>query len=139
MNANILKSPILSEKAYKHMETGIYTFMVDKKSDKKQIAKQIERQFNVKVTKVNVSKKAQKTKRIANSRKEVLVGGGKKATVWLLKGQSISVLSPKSDKKEKKDKAKESKDANKLDNKKESKGLISRFRKSDSKKEKETK
>lgn len=139
MNTNILRSPILSEKAYKHMERGIYTFIVDTKSDKKQIAKQVERQFNVKVTKVNVSKKAQKSKRIAQSRKEVLVGGGKKATVWLEKGQSIAILSPKSEKKGKKEKAKETKQTDKSGDKKESKGLISRFRKSDSKKEKETK
>lgn len=146
MNTNILRSPILSEKAYKHMEKGIYTFMVDTKSDKKQIAKIIESQFNVKVTKVNVSKKARKSKRIANSRKEVLVGGGKKATVWLAKGQSIAILSPKSEKKDKKV-SKESKvsKGKESDNKKEikendtKKGLFSRFSKSDDKRKEKSK
>lgn len=146
MNTNILRSPILSEKAYKHMEKGIYTFMVDKKSDKKQIARVVEHQFGVKVTKVNVSKKAQKSKRIAQSRKEVMVGGGKKATVWLAAGQSIAILSPKKDKKEKKEKvSKESKGSNvskgrdEGKDKEPKKGIFSRFTKSDDKRKEKSK
>ncbi len=133
-STSILRSPILSEKAYKQMEKGIYTFMVDKKSNKKKIAQIVERQFNVKVVKVNVSKKAQKTKKISGTRKEVKVGGGKKATVWLASGQSIAVLAPKAEKKEKVSKGSKVKEASK--DKKESKdkepkkGLLSRFTKS---------
>jgi len=104
---HILKKAILSEKAYKLMEQGVYTFLVDSNSNKDQIASFIKNQFNVKVKKVNISLFSQKQKRIANSRKFVSVGGGKKAIVYLEAGQSIPLLSPKSDTKKESKKNKE--------------------------------
>lgn len=115
MNLNIVRKPILSEKAYKQMEKGIYVFQVSKNSSKKQIASEIKKQFNVEVVKVNVLKTAPKSKRIAKTRKQAQVGGGKKAMVYLAKGQNIAVLSPKTDKeKSTKNKGPKEKDVQKV-------------------------
>lgn len=93
---NFIKSPILSEKAYRQMEKGVYTFLVSPSANKANIAKSIAKHFSVKVEKVNITKIQAKEKRIARTRKTTLVGGGKKATVWLAKGNVISSLMPKS-------------------------------------------
>lgn len=95
---DVIKTSILSEKAYKLMENGIYTFLVDKRSTKNQIVKAVENQFAVNVIRVNVSKKSFKMKRIGRTRKQAKVGGGKKAIVYLKTGQNIAILSPKSKK-----------------------------------------
>lgn len=94
--ADVIKRTILSEKAYKLMEKGLYTFLVDSRATKKQIAKAVSDQFAVKVKKVNVLSKFSKMKRIAKTRKVTKVGGGKKAIVYLASGQKIAALSPKS-------------------------------------------
>ncbi|MBI2327252.1 50S ribosomal protein L23 [Candidatus Curtissbacteria bacterium] len=91
---DLIKTSILSEKAYKQMENGIYTFLVDKRSTKNQIVKAVENQFAVNVIRVNVSKKSFKMKRIGRTRKQAKVGGGKKAIVYLKAGQNIAILSP---------------------------------------------
>lgn len=95
------------------MEDGKYTFLVNRYADKKVIAKAIENQFSVKVTKVNVLTKASKTKRIARTRKTVKTASGKKAVVYLQKGQSITMLSPKTAAKDKKAKVEKDKSKDK--------------------------
>src|SRR3990167_5650304 len=91
----VIKQAVLSEKTYRQMEDGKYTFLVNRYADKKAIAGAVENQFSVKVTKVNVLTKPSKTKRIAKTRKTVKTASGKKAVVYLQKGQSITMLSPK--------------------------------------------
>ena len=97
---DIIKKPILSEKAYKLMQTGAYVFLVDQKSTKEEISKAVSKQFAVNVERVNVSKIQAKEKRIARTRNTAMVGGGKKATVWVKKGQTIASLLPKTNKKQ---------------------------------------
>lgn len=97
---DVIKKTILSEKAYKLMEKGLYTFLVDTRANKKQIAKAVSNQFAVEVKKVNVMTKSTKMKKIAKTKKEAQVGGGKKAIVYLKPGQKIAVLSPKAAAKE---------------------------------------
>lgn len=96
---DIIKRPILSEKAYTLMQKGVYTFLVNQKANKSDIAKIVASQFSVSVEKVNVTKVQAKEKRIAKTRKTTTVGGGKKATVWLKKGQTIASLMPKAESK----------------------------------------
>lgn len=91
-----LKQPVLSEKTHDQMEKGIYTFLVDRKSRKENIAKQVESQFSVKVKKVNITASAHKTKRVGLTRKTTQTSRGKKAIVWLAPGYKIEILSPKS-------------------------------------------
>ena len=97
----VVKKPILSEKAYQLMKNGIYSFVVTDAARKENIAKEIEFQFGVKVAKVNIAKSAPKAKRIAKTRKFAKVGGGKKAIVFLEKGQIIAALAPKQESKSK--------------------------------------
>lgn len=128
MSFQVINHAVLSEKAYKQMEKGIYTFHVDKRAAKDEIAKAVESQFGVKVKKVNIAKKSAKEKRISKSRKTVLVGGGKKAIVTLGAGQSIAMLSPKTEKASKATKVSKGKES---DEKSKGKGLLSRIRKPD--------
>jgi len=109
-SAQVIQKAILSEKAYSLMDKGIYTFLIDKRAGKAEVAKAVKKQFSVDVKKVNISSFAPKQKRIQNTRKTVTVGGGKKAIVWLASGQTIELLTPKSEKKKKN--KKESKEKN---------------------------
>lgn len=98
---NIIQKSIQSEKAYKQMEVGIYTFLVGQTATKKEIAQAVKKQFTVDVKKVNITSKSKKSKRIGRTRKFAQVGGGKKAIVYLAAGQNIAMLSPKSKKESK--------------------------------------
>ena len=49
---NIILAPIITEKTSEQIAYGKYTFKVDKKAKKQQIAKAIEELFNVKVLRV---------------------------------------------------------------------------------------
>lgn len=93
--SEIIKKPIMSEKAYSLMESGIYTFFVNDSATKEQIKKQIKSQFSVEVARVNILSAKSKSKRVGKTRKTTQVGGGKKAIVKLKPGQSIAQLLPK--------------------------------------------
>lgn len=110
--SNVITRALFTEKTHKQMEKGLYTFLVDRKADKKAIVKAVSKQFAVEVEKVNVAKIAPKTKRIGRTRKMAKVGGGKKATVWVKKGQTIASLLPKP--KEAKTKMKKEKEVEKV-------------------------
>ncbi len=103
---DIIKKAILSEKAYKQMEKGVYTFLVNQHATKDEIKKAIQNQFSVDATKVNVASFSAKTRRIAHGSRDK-VGGGKKAIVHLTPGQTIAILSPKGKEKPKQKKEKE--------------------------------
>jgi large subunit ribosomal protein L23 len=88
----ILKKPLITEKASAQSEkAGKYTFLVDKKANKVEIQKAVEKMYGVNVEEVNTSNmpskpKARYTKTaIINGRK----GGFKKAVVQVAKGETI--------------------------------------------------
>ena len=112
MKSQIIKSAIISEKAYKNMDHAIYTFLVDKIAAKKDVVIALKKQFDVDAIKVNVTKIVSKKKRVNRTKKFVEVGGGKKAVVWLKSGQSIDVLSPKTESKKSDKKTEKSNDKN---------------------------
>ena len=68
MEANeVIIRPILTEKSYSGIQNKIYSFVVNKKSNKVEIAQAVEKMFNVEVAKVNTivvkgHKKSQNTK-----------------------------------------------------------------------------
>lgn len=95
MKNNILKKAVISEKAYRNMEHGIYTFLIANNAAKSDVVSSVKKYFSVDAVKVNITPISAKKKRINKTRKFVLVGGGKKAIVWLKSGQSISALSAK--------------------------------------------
>lgn len=97
MKTNIIKKAIISEKAYQGMEHGIYTFLIENTASKKDVAGAVKKFFSVDAVKVNITSISGKKKRVNKTRKFVSVGAGKKAVVWLKKGQSISALTSKTD------------------------------------------
>lgn len=49
----IIKKPLLTEKSYAGIQNKVYTFVVDKRANKIEIAKAVEEIFGVKVARVN--------------------------------------------------------------------------------------
>lgn len=124
MNSQLIRQAMLSEKVYTQMEGGTYTFLVSKDTTKDEIKKAIEGQFKVKVKKVNIGIKASKKRRVTGTRKMTENPAQKKAVVYLMPGEKIALLSPKSE--SKKDKANK-KAAKSNEEKTEKKSLISRI------------
>lgn len=88
---DLIKYPIITDKATKLLEINQYTFAVDSKSNKLEIKTAIEYLFNVKVLSVNTLKPPSKQRRIGK-----FVGNRaqyKKAILTLAKGNSINLFS----------------------------------------------
>ena len=62
--AQIIKYPIITDKATRLLENNQYSFIVDRYSDKTTIKSTIEYLFNVKVIKVNTCRLPRKKKRV---------------------------------------------------------------------------
>jgi large subunit ribosomal protein L23 len=60
----LIKFPVISDKATRLLETNKYTFLVDKKANKKIIKTSIEYLFNVKVEKVNTLRLPSKKRKV---------------------------------------------------------------------------
>ena len=89
-NINIIKYPIITDKATRLLENNQYSFIVDRYSDKITIKTAIEYLFNVKVTKVNTCRLPRKKKRVGK-----YVGWKpqyKKAIVSLQEGDVINLF-----------------------------------------------
>ena len=95
MSKAIVLRPRLSEKTYSLSESRVYVVDVPKGFNKQEIAKAIEAQFEVKVTKVNVTNIPGKSKRIISlSGKRMKNAEGKrndirKAYITLAEGNSL--------------------------------------------------
>lgn len=63
-NQQLIKYPIITDKATRILENNQYTFVVDRSSDKPAIKSAIEELFKVKVKKVNTCHLPRKQKRI---------------------------------------------------------------------------
>ena len=84
-----IRNPIITEKATILSEQNKTVFKVHNKANKKNIKKNIEKLFNVNVTKVNIIN--QKTKFKLKQGKKSYKTGYKKAIITLKKGQSIDL------------------------------------------------
>ena len=82
-------SPIITEKSTTLSEQSKIVFKVPNGANKKNLKKNIEKIFNVNVTKINIINK-QSRKKLTRGRK-VNVKGYKKAIITLKKGQSIDL------------------------------------------------
>jgi large subunit ribosomal protein L23 len=92
---DILKEILLTEKSNLLLsECNRYTFVVDVRANKSQIAKAIEMAFSVKVARVNVMNYCGKTKRVRSKARNLyaVVGRKKKAVVALAEGHKIDVM-----------------------------------------------
>lgn len=86
----IIIRPVVSEKSYALMAEGKYTFRVDDRAHKTQIAQAVEEVFGVKVTAVRTSKLRSKPKRRGLSRGRTR--SWKKAVVQLAPGDRIELF-----------------------------------------------
>lgn len=89
-NAQIIKYPIITDKATRLLQNNQYSFIVDRYSDKIQIKNGIEYLFNVKVIKVNTCRLPRKQKRVGK-----YIGWKpqyKKAIVTLSEGSVINLF-----------------------------------------------
>lgn len=80
----VIKYPILSEKTYQQMATGVYTFAVDFRTNKAEVKKVVEYIFDVKVAKVNIQTVQKKPKKVG--RFEGFTNRYKKAIITLSEG-----------------------------------------------------
>lgn len=81
----IIKKPLLTEKSYKLMDMGVYTFIVNKHVNKIEVRNAIEFIFDVEVERVNIIKVPKKAKKVG--RYSGFIPGYKKAIVKLSKGE----------------------------------------------------
>ena len=86
----IIKKPRVTEKASFCAEQNVYTFDVEARSNKTEIKKAIFQLYKVKPTKVNILQVPDK-KVFARGQKGVK-SGGKKALVYLKKGDKIDFI-----------------------------------------------
>ena len=89
-NAQIVKYPIITDKATRLLENNQYSFVVDRYSNKSSIKTAIEYLFDVKVIKINTCRLPRKNKRVGK-----YIGWKpqyKKAIVTLSEGDVINLF-----------------------------------------------
>lgn len=89
-NGEVIKYPIITDKATRLLEKNQYSFVVDRYSDKITIKTAIEYLFNVKVIKINTARLPRKKKRVGK-----YIGWKpqyKKAVVTLAEGDVINLF-----------------------------------------------
>jgi large subunit ribosomal protein L23 len=89
-NAQVIKYPIITDKATRLLEKNQYSFLVDRSSDKITIKAAIESLFKVKVIKVNTCRLSRQQKRVGK-----YIGWKpqyKKAIVTLSEGDVINLF-----------------------------------------------
>ena len=89
---DIILKPVVSEKSYALIETGVYTFVVDPKASKPEIHDAIEAIWGVKVLKVNTINRKGKAKRVRGQNRYGRTAGSKKAIVTLAPGSEIPLF-----------------------------------------------
>lgn len=88
----VLKRPIITEKALNQSALGKYLFEVDVRARHLDIKKAVKKAFNVEVVKVEVMRIKGKTRRFGRRRKTIALGDWKKAMVQLAPGQKIDIF-----------------------------------------------
>ncbi len=90
LSAQVLKNPRITEKASYRAESGVYTFNVYITANKQEVSDAIFELYKVRPVKVNMT--AIKSKRVFSRNKRGSKGGGKKAYVYLAKGDKIEFV-----------------------------------------------
>jgi large subunit ribosomal protein L23 len=93
MDVNVvIKKPLITEKSMKETEESRYTFLVNRKANKNQIKKAIEKLFKVDVLNVRTIKIPGKTKRIGKRWQTKKMPNKKKAIIEIKKDQKIEAF-----------------------------------------------
>lgn len=88
----VIRKPVLTEKSLQEAADGKFTFEVDLKSNKKQIASEIKKSFKVDVQSVRTRILKGKRVRVRGTFRQKKGAVLKRATVKLAEGQKISVF-----------------------------------------------
>jgi len=89
--AHILRHARITEKATMHSEQSVYTFNVAENANKRDIALAVKKLYQVTPRKVRVVAVPSKTKRSMRTGRIGMKTGGKKAYVYLKKGETINI------------------------------------------------
>ena len=89
---DIILSPVVSEKSYGLIESGVYTFKVDPRASKPEIHDAIESIWGVKVLKVNTLNRKGKVKCARGTNRMGQRPGSKRAIVTLAAGHEIPLF-----------------------------------------------
>ncbi len=89
---NVLRNPRITEKATMHSDAGVYTFDVADSATKRDILKAVRALYSVSPRKVAIVAIPKKWKRNMRTGKRGQQGGGKKAYVYLKKGETITIV-----------------------------------------------
>lgn len=90
--ANVIVSPLITERSMALAQTGKYTFVITKQATKPEVKKAVEKLFNVHVQKVLTVITKGRTKRVGKRREEVHLQPLKKAVVEVKKGEKIALF-----------------------------------------------
>ncbi len=88
--ADVIRRPLITEKATRELELNQYTFEVDHRADKPQIKAAVEKMFDVRVVGISTMNPPRRTRRVgrfAGKRSQV-----KKAVVRLAEGNTIQLF-----------------------------------------------
>ena len=89
---DVIQKPVVSEKSYGLLDSGVYTFVVHPDSNKTEIRQAVEAIFNVRVASVNTLNRKGKRKR---NRRQPTFGkrpDTKRAIVTLVEGDRIELF-----------------------------------------------
>ena len=89
--SNILKNPRITEKATAHGELGVYTFDVAEVATKRSVASAIAALYKVTPRKIRIVSVPSKVRRSVRTGARGVSRGGKKAYVYLKKGDTIAI------------------------------------------------
>lgn len=89
--SNILKSPRVTEKGAYKSEEGCYVFNVAPSANKFEIAQAVQALYNVMPRKVTVARIPRKQVQTRGTNRMGMTAGGKKAYVYLKKGDTIEL------------------------------------------------
>ena len=89
--STILRHARITEKASMHQAQGVYTFDIARSASKRDVIQAVRALYKVTPRMVRVVSVPVKSRRNARSGKLGMTGGGKKAYVYLKKGESITI------------------------------------------------
>jgi len=89
---DVIIEPVVSEKSYALMETGVYTFIVNPEANRIEIRQAVEEIFGVRVAKVNTLNRRGKRKRNRKSFSFGSRSNTKRAIVTLQPGERIDLF-----------------------------------------------
>lgn len=89
---DVIISPLITEKSMQDAAVGKFTFKVTESSNKKDIKKAVEKNFNINVVHISTSILKGKKIRVGIRRAEKSLSDSKKAVVTVKKGQKIGLF-----------------------------------------------